>query len=179
MWDDFVRIPLARLGGVKAVGLGFLKKDKTWLFADRGMRDLGDRRLSLPLPETLAVTPVPAASPASLTGFFEAANASVLIGWVWDSSQPNRRVSVGIYDDATLIATVVADQLRPDLEKGRIGDGRYGFRVATPDALRDGKSHTLHARPVGTEYELRQSPRVAILANAQPRTETTKAEVAP
>ena len=179
VWDDFVRFPMSRLGGAKAVGLGFLKKDKSWLFADRGTRDMGDRRLSLALPETLAVVPAPAASATSLTGFFEAANATSLVGWVWDSSQPDRRVSVGIYDDATLIATVVADQFRPDLEKGRIGDGRSGFRVATPDALRDGKSHTLHARPVGTEYELRQSPRAAVFGNAQHRTKTTKTEAAP
>ena len=169
VWDDFVRFPVARLQGAKTMGIGLLKMNGPWLFADRGMRDMGDRRLLVPLPELARSFTGEKATKTSLAGFFEIANGKNLIGWVWDSANPGQRLEVGIFDGETLIATVVADQFRPDLETGRVGDGRYGFRVPTPPPLLDGNTHVIHARTIGAGYELKQSPRSTSLGAARPQ----------
>ena len=51
-----------------------------------------------------------------------------------------------------------ADLLRDDL-RGKKGDGRYGFSVPTPAALKDGRPHTIRAFFAGTTTELHESPK--------------------
>ena len=89
---------------------------------------------------------------ASLDGI----DAENIIGWAWDSSTPDVRVSVEIYDGTTLLTTVQADMFRSDLAS--ITDGKHSFSVPIPASLKDGKPHQIHAKIVGTDFTFPPAP---------------------
>jgi hypothetical protein len=95
---------------------------------------------------------------AAAEGHLDAANAQILAGWAWDPQQPDARLKIDLYDGGTKLQTVSADLLREDL-RGKKGDGRYGFSVPTPAALRDGKPHSITAVLAGTTTQLNGSPK--------------------
>ena len=97
----------------------------------------------------------PAAGPE---GHLDAANAEILAGWAWDPRQPDARLKIDLYDGSTKLQTVSADLLREDL-RGKKGDGKYGFTLPTPAALKDGKPHTVKACFGGTSTQLNGSPK--------------------
>lgn len=102
--------------------------------------------------------PAPEAAPTPSTPDFQGALNSVdcdaIIGWAWDRNRPNTPIRVDIYDGDTLLTTVDADLERTVLvQKGR-GNGKHGFRLATPASLKDGKPHRVGARYAGTSSEL-------------------------
>lgn len=157
LWHDVIPIPASKARGATAVAVGFLRESE-WLPADRGTRDWDGRRLLIPLPDM----PPPAANAVAtsqIAGFFEVANCKQIVGWVWDSKRPDAALDVEILDDDRVVARVSAAEVRPDLETGKVGTGRYGFRLATPPELKDGKPHNIHARVVGASFELKNSPR--------------------
>jgi hypothetical protein len=87
-------------------------------------------------------------------GALNSVDCDAIIGWVWDRNRPNTPIRVDIYDGKTLLATVDADMERPVLvEKGR-GNGKHGFRLATPARLKDGRPHTIGVRYAGTETDI-------------------------
>ncbi len=53
-------------------------------------------------------------------------------GWVWNPDRPDERVAVNIFFDRVVVATVVADKYRRDLELANKGDGRHAFEWAPP-----------------------------------------------
>jgi hypothetical protein len=71
-------------------------------------------------------------------------------------------LNVSVYDDATgaLIASGTANQLRQDLVNAGIGDGKYGFFIPSPSALKDGKQHTVRVKVAGTNFSLTGTPKV-------------------
>jgi hypothetical protein len=83
-----------------------------------------------------------------IRGNFDAANDSVLVGWAWEPGNP-RPVAVDIYDGEEFLATVAADQFRPDLIALGYGDGKHGFRYPAPARLRDGQVHTIRVEVAG------------------------------
>jgi hypothetical protein len=101
--------------------------------------------------------------PSAYEGTLDIVGPHRIEGWAWDRRRPQEPVSVGIYDGATLLVTVVADKHRADLSKGGKGDGNHGFKVDTPPALRDGKEHTVRALISGTQTELKKSPKTITL----------------
>jgi YD repeat-containing protein len=93
-------------------------------------------------------------------GGFENADCNYAWGWAWDQDQPNKPIMVALYSDGQLVATTLADQLRPDITSTTNDDGRHGFRFTIPDSLRDGGSHTLSVQVQGTNYTLGYSPKI-------------------
>lgn len=84
-------------------------------------------------------------------GALDVADGEVIAGWAWNSREPDRPLRVDIFADETRLATVVADLFRADLRAAGIGDGRHGFRFATPPGLRDGKAHAVRVKVAGTD----------------------------
>ncbi len=106
----------------------------------------------------LAATVVCAAQAQSYQGYLEAANCSALSGWLWDASNPNAPTWVDLFDGATLIDTVNANNYRADLKSMGIGTGYYGFSYNTPPSLMNGQNHVIHGYVAGTSLQLGNSP---------------------
>jgi len=63
----------------------------------------------------------------AINGYIDQAQHSTLNGWVSDLDHPDKRLNVDAYLGSKIVGSAVADQLRPDLARAGIGDGRYGF----------------------------------------------------
>jgi hypothetical protein len=87
-------------------------------------------------------------------GRHEAADCAGTSGWAWDRTQPGRPIYVSIYEDATLLANVLADGFRPDLAGDGVGDGRHGFAYALPERVRDGRPHVIRAQVLAVNIDL-------------------------
>jgi len=92
-------------------------------------------------------------------GSLDAVNKTEISGWVWNSKAPDQAFDVAIYDGDRLLDHMTANVLREDLLSAKVGTGRYAFRFATPSELNDGKIHQLRAKVVGTDFELKNSPK--------------------
>ena len=86
-------------------------------------------------------------------GYYDSLTCSAVAGWAWNRSQPITVTSVDIVDSGTVIATVPANQFRPDLLAAGKGNGYHGFIYNLGGVLRDGKTHTVSTRisPAGPE----------------------------
>jgi hypothetical protein len=87
-------------------------------------------------------TPVPA---ARLYGVIDVLRPNRVAGWVIDRADEAAAVAVDILRDGRVVASVVADRHRPDLQKGGIGTGRYGFLVPLDPPVDDGFEFTVSA----------------------------------
>ncbi len=65
-------------------------------------------------------------------GSLEDATPNRIAGWVWNPAKPDEKSTVNIYFDGRLVATVVADKYRRDLEEAKVGDGRHAFEWSPP-----------------------------------------------
>ena len=117
----------------------------------------GEESNSRQAPQAASSVAAVQANPASVEGKFELVNANVILGWAMDRTKPNQPVIVDIYDDATLLVSLGAGEFRQDLLAAGKGDGKHAFKVATPESLKDGKPHVIHAKCAGVE--LPSSPR--------------------
>jgi hypothetical protein len=72
---------------------------------------------------------------------------------VWDSANHHEAIKVDVYVDGKVIGTVPAQSPRGDL-KG-MGTGNYGFALAIPSELRDGKPHAVRAKISAGTYEIK------------------------
>jgi hypothetical protein len=86
----------------------------------------------------------------NFVGFIEVVDAQQIVGWVWDNKRPNKPLKIDIYLDDTKLATVSANQFRPDLRNANIGDGKHGFALPSPPLLADGKAHVVRVTIAGT-----------------------------
>jgi hypothetical protein len=100
----------------------------------------------------------PVAAPPEF-GSLDKVNNTEISGWVWNSKMPDQAFDVAIYDGDRLLDHMTANILREDLLSAKVGTGRYAFRFATPSGLNDGKIHQLRAKVVGTDFELKNSPK--------------------
>jgi GT2 family glycosyltransferase len=83
----------------------------------------------LHLPETLlSVTP----GALGLLGCLDTASPHHAEGWAIDQSTPGRRVQLEVLVNAQVVATIRADQPRPDIAALGICDGQCGFTVQLP-----------------------------------------------
>jgi len=96
-------------------------------------------------------------------GAVTSADAETILGWAWDPRQSGAPVRVDVYADSQLLATVLADQFRQDVADARVGDGRHGFSLTTPDSLKDGKAHLIGIKVSGTDDTLAEG---VLLASA-------------
>jgi hypothetical protein len=107
-------------------------------------------------------TPISASEPDSASpfeGFHEGADLDLIWGWAWNSAHPDTPIDVDIYDGEIHLATVPANQFRPDLQEAGKGNGSHSFVYTPPMRLRDGQSHMIHITIAGTNIPLSQTPR--------------------
>jgi Tol biopolymer transport system component/glycosyltransferase involved in cell wall biosynthesis len=81
-----------------------------------------------------------------------------IVGWAWDAARPDQPVTLQIVDNGRLIAQVVANRHRPDLERAGVGHGRHGFEFEIPGGLSALSAHTVHVRYAADGLDLAQSP---------------------
>jgi hypothetical protein len=122
-----------------------------------------------PAASTPAAAPKPAAStPGTSTtpgtdpsptsgyeGFLEKMSCDMLRGWAWDTSRPDRALTIELYDGDRLLTTVVADQYRQDLADAHKGNGKHLFIEPPPAEIKDGKAHAIRAVVKDANYALR------------------------
>lgn len=109
---------------------------------------------------TLTVSP-PLVS-GSFDGFVYGADCSTFRGWAWDRNKVNSPVSVDILDGPNVIASLLADGFRPDLQTAGKGNGKHAFSFPIPTGLKDGSAHSFSARVSGSSFILRDSPKALI-----------------
>jgi hypothetical protein len=104
-------------------------------------------------------------------GELEAVGGEYISGYARLKEQPDTPVYVEIYDGDTLLATIPADQFRPDLFERHMGDGRKGFVFPNPQnpeelevwaKLKDWRPHTIRVKIAGTNIELAHSRKTGI-----------------
>jgi hypothetical protein len=87
---------------------------------------------------------------ANFVACIDEVNEKGIAGWAWDSHSPNFPLTVEVYVDDTQLASVSADQFRPDLRDAGIGDGRHAFTLPTSVLPKDGKPHAVRVKVAGT-----------------------------
>ncbi|HUK90935.1 MAG TPA: PQQ-dependent sugar dehydrogenase [Blastocatellia bacterium] len=102
-------------------------------------------------------------------GFLDHLGCDQIYGWAADRNLLNNSINVEIYDGATLIAVVPANQLRPDVGANLGDDGYHGFSIPTPAALLTGAAHNVHVKFVTTTSELHNSPANLMCTALTPR----------
>ncbi|HAX81151.1 MAG TPA: hypothetical protein DCY40_01095 [Actinobacteria bacterium] len=98
--------------------------------------------------ERLAVSPRAAGGP--YTGWIDRVTTEWIGGWAYDSSAPDRALTVVVYDGKTPIGAVLAGEPRADLEAAGFGDGRHGFTLDFGSRLNPRPDHTMSATILGT-----------------------------
>lgn len=78
-------------------------------------------------------------------GAFDLARPDRAAGWAIDRASASATVEVDLYREGKRIATLRADRHRPDLEKGGVGTGRYGFVAEISPPIEPGFEFTVTA----------------------------------
>jgi autotransporter passenger strand-loop-strand repeat protein len=99
-------------------------------------------RVELPhSPITLAAAPPapllahPPGLPSTLRGSVDIVTRERISGWAQNPRDPTTPTALQILDNATVIARVLANRHRPDLQQAGIGSGRHGFDITIPGGL--------------------------------------------
>jgi len=103
--------------------------------------------------------------PQRYWGSIDGIDCTNIVGWAWDGGTPDVRAVVEFYDGTTLIGTVTADLFRDDLAK--ITDGKHSFTFPVPVSLKDGKSHQIQGKIVGTDFTFPPTPRTLMCPLAE------------
>jgi glycosyltransferase involved in cell wall biosynthesis len=109
--------------------------------------------------KTLAAASVP------LEGSLDFCDRDIIRGWALDSAHPDRPVSLQILDQGKVIAWLLANRYRKDLEQAGIGDGRYAFEMRFPGGLSPLERHVIHVQHDEDKRELPGSPFVIEASN--------------
>lgn len=123
---------------------------------------------ALPAVFSSGVRPLPGvvdAEPA-YEGSHEAATCDAIAGWAWNPQQPETPIAVNIYADESLLVTLTANQLRPDLLDAHLGNGQHAFTSPLPAWLKDGKPHQIRVIVAGSDFDLANTPKVISCAPA-------------
>lgn len=100
-----------------------------------------------------------AESGARINGVIDVPRPGRVSGWAIDRADPDAAVTVRIAREGRVIVEVRADDHRPDLERGGIGTGRYGFAIDLDEPFEPGFEFTVQAVALaddGTSGELRR-----------------------
>jgi len=85
---------------------------------------------------------------ARVNGVYDLPAPNRVAGWAIDRADPEAAVEVEVYNEGVLLKRVRADRHRPDLERGGIGTGNYGFSVEIDPPIAPGMAFALSARAV-------------------------------
>jgi hypothetical protein len=94
----------------------------------------------------------------SYAGTFEHTGCDTLSGWAADRNRPNTAINVSIYNNGTLLTTILANGSRPDVGATLGDNGLHGFSIPTPLSLQDGNSHLISVRFESSSTNLASSP---------------------
>lgn len=103
-------------------------------------------------PEAMTATALP------LGGSLDVCTRGMISGWAWDSADPGRPVPLQILNERSVIARVLANRYREDLETAGIGDGRHAFQVQIPGGLAPLERHVIRVRSAWDAREIPGSP---------------------
>jgi hypothetical protein len=92
--------------------------------------------------------PVSNKSPArdERQSYLDSVTRQRITGWAWDRTRPDQPVMLQVIDNGRLIARVIANRYRADLEQAGIGNGRYGFDLDIPGGLSSLSAHVVHVQ---------------------------------
>jgi NADH/NAD ratio-sensing transcriptional regulator Rex len=105
----------------------------------------------------LAYSPQTIACPL-YEGSVDTRNCGVIAGWAADHSRLNTSINVSIYDGSTLVTTIAANQLRPDVGRHLNDNGLHGFNIRTPPGMQTGQ-HIVSVKFESSATNLSQSPK--------------------
>ncbi|KTS31233.1 hypothetical protein NS228_16375 [Methylobacterium indicum] len=94
----------------------------------------------------------------TLRGHLDRVEWSGLVGWAWDPELPARRVGLVVTVGDEVIARVLADRHRCDLEEAGISDGCAGFTLSFGERLSPLARHVIAVRREGDGIHLPGSP---------------------
>jgi 2-polyprenyl-3-methyl-5-hydroxy-6-metoxy-1,4-benzoquinol methylase len=92
-------------------------------------------------------------------GFVDIINGQRVAGWVWDKSQPERRLTISISVAGRVIGETVASLHRPDLAEAGIGDGRHAFDFPFENNLSDREADNFIVHSEGFRLPVRNGAR--------------------
>jgi PA14 domain/Secretion system C-terminal sorting domain len=100
----------------------------------------------------------------NFTGFLDNASCGWISGWSLDNNNLGRTVQVDIFVDGQKVATVDANQNRPDLQPAFNNNPAaipHGYSYVPPSNAwwKNGQNHTVTARPCGGTQDLSASPK--------------------
>jgi RHS repeat-associated protein len=108
---------------------------------------------------TATPTPTPTPLAPVYEGWHDGADCSTIFGWAADRNRLNTSINVDIYDGATFLATVPANQSRPDVGAYLGDNGLHGFSYTVPASLKNGQPHSITVKFAGTGTNLAGTPR--------------------
>ena len=98
-----------------------------------------------------------AKSNQSPIGYFDGANCEKIVGWACDPDDYFKPISIHFYADGKaggggkIIGSTIANLTREAAVGSRCGgNNNHGFSFATPESLKDGKSHIIYAYAINT-----------------------------
>ncbi|MCE7066146.1 T9SS type A sorting domain-containing protein [Dyadobacter sp. CY326] len=119
------------------------------------LRDGAAHQFSIRVRSSSYVLPgSPKTTSCNFDGLVEKTDCYTLSGWARNKDNDGEAVIVEILEGSVLHATVTANQFRADLKNAGMGTGNYGFSIARPAALQDGRQHQLTFRIKNTAYRL-------------------------
>jgi len=92
-------------------------------------------------------------------GAFERADCTWIGGLAYDENAPDETISVDIYDNGVLLATVPADRFRRELSDAGWTNPNHGFLFLTPSSVKNGKIHQISVNFSGTGIGLFGNPK--------------------
>ena len=104
------------------------------------------------------------APPVNYAGYVDVADCNSIVGWAADRNRLNTSINVSIYDNTTLVTTVLANNLRSDVGAYLGDNGYHGFAIPTPAQFKNGLQHTLRVKFESSGTELGGSPRTIACA---------------
>ena len=102
---------------------------------------------------------------SGLTGNLESVGCQTITGWAADRSRPNVSITVSVYDGATLLTTITANQARPEIGAILSDNGLHGFSFTAPAGLRDGRAHNIRVVYETGSSEIPGSPQALTCAS--------------
>jgi hypothetical protein len=103
--------------------------------------------------------------PATWRGNLELVSREHIEGWAWDPRTPDTPMSLTVLDNGEVIAKVLANRYRKDLEAAGIGSGRHAFTLTIPGGLSPLKRHVIRLIGDSDGCEMPSSP-VVIAASS-------------